>query len=74
MIYNMKNLLKYLFNIFSSKKNVLNKPIKTIFIGDYISKEYKLEWYNVIDDKINTINNPFYMIQNQNTDQFLDDE
>ena len=43
--------------------------------SDYMSKEYNVEWYDVVDTTIRSIENPFFMVStNANHDQFLDSD
>lgn len=43
--------------------------------SSYVSKDYNVEWYNVIDTTIKSIENPFFMLStNINNDQFLDSD
>jgi superfamily II DNA or RNA helicase len=42
---------------------------------DYVTKEYKTEWYNVIDTEYKQINDPFFQLPSANNiDQFIDEQ
>ena len=40
---------------------------------DYVSKQYSIEWYNVIDTNIEQIDTPFLKSYKNEDDQFIDD-
>jgi superfamily II DNA or RNA helicase len=42
--------------------------------SSYVSKEYNVEWYDVVDTTIKQIENPFFMVYDSNNDQFIDSE
>jgi len=43
--------------------------------SNYVSKDYNVEWYDVVDTTIRSIDNPFFMVStNVNNDQFLDSD
>jgi superfamily II DNA or RNA helicase len=44
-------------------------------LSDYVSKEYKIEWYNVVDSSYELTNEPFiqHTSINNNIDQFIDE-